>query len=489
MSRFRFGHGEPSVSRMGLVLCSLMTVLLTSCVTASNHPFASAPSVPRAQAPPPAATHDVRWLVLSDLHFDPFAEAPAVVARLATAPVATWPRILALQGGRKISGYGHDSNGALIESALGEMRRDVPDPPVVFVAGDFLAHGFRARFLASTGDRNEDAYRAFVLKTMDYLALVLHQAYPRAQILPVIGNNDGFCEDYHSTPGDAFLAHEALTWGPLVDVNGRAPAFVKTFAAGGYYQARLPLRALRVVVPNSIFWSARYQNRCGDAAQSPGSDELTWLSAVLKHGPPGSRTWVATHIPPGVDTFKTLVHFGAPSLLWDADTQRTFLALVDDPHAGVRTILTGHLHAFWLRQSDAGRSDDIPILIAPSISPIFGNAPAFLDITVSARNAQIDDVQAYALGHLLSVDGAPPAWYRAFDFNSAFGVHGVTAPSLAALHAREPTTRWLRGSIARYAVLGGISRVVTRLNWRSSWCAEIALTRDAFIDCYAHDGR
>ena len=77
---------------------------------------------------------------------------------------------------------------------------------------------------------------------MAFLAWELQAAFPRARLLPVIGNNDGYCGDYQSTPHDAFLAHMAAAWAASVgapDPN----AFIAQFSTGGYYSVPLTGRS------------------------------------------------------------------------------------------------------------------------------------------------------------------------------------------------------------------------------------------------------
>jgi sphingomyelin phosphodiesterase acid-like 3 len=424
----------------------------------------------------------VRWLVVSDIHFDPFAD-PALVERLIAAPASAWPALFAAQAKRRPSGYTHDTNAALLASTLAEMRRVNSDPSVILVPGDFLSHEFGRRFDGIARHRDGATYRAFVLKTMDYVTGELRRTFPRAQILPAIGNNDGFCGDYASTPNDAFLAHVARTWAPLVNVAGRAPNFIRTFSQGGYYEARLPPREMRVVVPNSVFWSIFYRNHCDVTDSRPEDVELDWLAKTLGRHAAGERTWLMTHIPPGVDTFRTSLRFGDPSLLYEPGAQTRFLGAVNDGRADVRAMVAGHLHDTWFRQSAAGSGGDVPILIAPSVSPIFGNDPSFLELQVSPQTAQIADVRAYSLGGLLGAYGRASAWHEAYDANAAYGMRGITPTTLADLHRREESTPSLRRALERNAASNGIARLVTELDWRSSWCAETGLTRDAFVAC------
>ena len=67
---------------------------------------------------PAASRADQTWLVVSDIHLNPYDALQR----------PSWP--------------GGDSNIALFESSLAAMKRAVPEPAVVLLPGDFLAHHF-----------------------------------------------------------------------------------------------------------------------------------------------------------------------------------------------------------------------------------------------------------------------------------------------------------------------------------------------------------
>ena len=202
------------------------------------------------------------WIVLSDLHFDPFTQ-PHIVDRLAAAPPDRWRAIFEAADVGGPSARGNDTNDALLELTLDGARSAVPDPRVVVIAGDLLAHDFRAKFARTAKVHDDAAYDAFVDKSVAFLAWELAAAFPRARLLPVIGNNDSYCGDYQSTPHDAFLAHMAAAWAASVGASD-PNAFIAQFSTGGYYSVPLPVDHAQAIVLNDVFWSAKYRNACGD---------------------------------------------------------------------------------------------------------------------------------------------------------------------------------------------------------------------------------
>ena len=118
-----------------------------------------------------------RLLVMSDIHFDPMAE-PGLVDRLAAAEPAQWPAIFDRAGDQNPARYGSDTNWLLLRSALQQMKQTLPRPALVPLPGDFLAHRFHHKFDAAASDHSDAAYRRFVRRTMQFLALQFEGDFP-----------------------------------------------------------------------------------------------------------------------------------------------------------------------------------------------------------------------------------------------------------------------------------------------------------------------
>jgi hypothetical protein len=426
-----------------------------------------------------------RWLLVSDVHFDPFAD-PTLVDRLAAAPVAGWETIFAGSAGRTIDGYGTDTDDALLDSALTAMRVGDPAPAVVVVDGDFLAHGFEARFDKAATVHDAAAYDAFVDKTIAYLALRFGETFPNAQFVPSIGNNDSYCGDYASAPGSPFLAHFAAAWAPLAQRGGAAPDFVAGIAAAGHYVTGVPGTPLHVVVPNSVVWSARYADPCGPPHADPSAAELTWLTGALRAGEP--PTLVVTHIPPGVDVYASL-SAKTPTLTYADGPNAAVPALIAAPAANVTTVIAGHFHTDGFRIVGATSPHPVPLLLVPSISPIFGNAPAFVDAQVDAASGVVLDATTTVLAGLpaLGSPSSPAAttWNVEYTYAQAYHLRALSAAGLAALQhelVEDPATR---ANFERWFVSGSPIATMTEVNWTAYWCADVALDVRAWQACLA----
>jgi hypothetical protein len=210
-----------------------------------------------------AAAAPAPWLFVSDIHLEP------------AAPNA------------RLAGFGHDTNGALLDAAIAEMRRVDPRAPVVVIDGDYLGHTF---------------HWADAETVMSDLARRFDAAFPHAQFVIALGNEDSDCGDYETAPRSAFLRAVARAWEPLVNRGGAAPAFAATFARDGSYTARLPVPGLRAVIIDDVYWSWRYHS-CLPVTGNPAAETIDDLRRGLRAA--RAPAWVVLHIPPGIDAFSS----------------------------------------------------------------------------------------------------------------------------------------------------------------------------------------
>ncbi|MBV8245353.1 MAG: metallophosphoesterase, partial [Candidatus Eremiobacteraeota bacterium] len=372
------------------------------------------------------------WLFVSDVHYDPFVSSTSL------AP------------------YGKDTNGALLTSALVQMRRADPDPPVVVLAGDLLAHHLAPAAAAAT---------------MRELARRFDATFPKAQFVLALGNNDNACGDYETQPRAAFLRDVATAWEPLVNRRGAAPAFARDFAADGSYATTLPLPSLRAIVIDDVFWSIRYRNACENSPGDPGAQLQAHLQALLDDS--AARTWIVAHIPPGIDAYSTtqLAHqIIVVPFLQDGAQTRWLQTLRKHP---VTLLVDGHSHRFAFR-TIAGGPNAIPVLLVPAISPVYGNNPSFL----------VADVKPDG------VAGAPREF--ALDEHTGvwaeigrFDVAAFTSDALEGYAHRLETQPALRASFARLYDGAATRPEITEANWRAYWCAARALDVPAYRACTA----
>lgn len=387
------------------------------------------------------------WLAVSDVHLDIFDRS------------------------RQPSPNAADANPMLFESALAQMKRAVRNPAVVLLPGDFLMHDFREQVAANRG-----APDATAIRTMRWIAQALKSAFPKAQFAITLGNNDTPCGDYRSDDGSAYLTALARVWAPLVNRNGASPGFGASFVRGGYYTTRLPVRGLRLIVLNTVLLSRGYRGDCGGDESHAGFNELAWLRTTLRATPRGTRNVVMMHIPPGFDAFSTDYLHGF--LTWpflQPKYDAVLVGALEAPGDRVLYAIAGHVHRFDYRLAGS-----VPIVVLGSLSPIYGNNPAFYTLRV-LPNGSLRDIDVYAF------DESIRKWLNPRSFGRTWGLARIDAPSLSRLHTRlenasasralwdQQANGWPTDQTVGHGAWHGV-------RWRVSWCAQILVVA-GFAQC------
>ena len=416
-----------------------------------------------------------KFLSVSDIHFDPFAD-PAIVTKLEAADVSQWDAIFATSTVKTFSTYGSDLNEPLFRSALDEMKKQLPEPAFVLISGDFLAHKFDKTYQQYATDKSQAAYTAFVTKTIAYVASKFRDIYPGVKIYPTLGNNDSDCGDYAVAPNGAFLKNFRDVWTPFV----ASTSFRKRFPTGGYYHVDVPaLKNVRIIALNTNFFSTNYTNPCGTPGPDPGIRELEWLDAELllarlEH----KRVWLLFHIPPGADVYDTVTYGGTcPSLttqtFWKDEYLQKYLKITANHRKTIAGSFAGHTHQDEFRISNGDF-----IHITPSVTPVFGNNPAFEIVEVNRTG----DVADYTSWHLPNVT---LPWAREYAFDEAYGkprYDTATLTQLAAAIGADPATR---EKYFTYSPSGAPKETAAALaTWQGYWCGLEAMTGTAFTTCY-----
>jgi hypothetical protein len=378
------------------------------------------------------------WLFLSDIHFDP--------DNTSSTP----------------SYFGADTNLALLRSTIAEMVRVDRAAPVVVITGDFLAH------------KKFDTPQADAVLTM--LARRFDAAFPKAQFVIALGNEDSGCGDYAVAKGSPFLRDTAHAWAPLVNRNGRAPAFVRSFSIDGGYTTTLPIAHLTAVVIDDVFWAPRYRAGCGGT----GGGDATFADlrrALREHG--SDPKWLILHIPPGIDAYSTthLVHHLLDVPFLDTGPRQRMLGIMGERRSHIALVVGAHTHKFSYRIVGSRERGPVPIFLVPSISPIFSNAPSFLTVDVRA-----DGVITRADDHALLFGR-----WRTVGGTHDLGLRAVTGTELTGLQTRLAHDRRLRAIYARLYNAGAPPEINER-NWHSYWCASSAFASNAYRACVGHGG-
>jgi sphingomyelin phosphodiesterase acid-like 3 len=437
-----------------------------------------------ALVPLSASAGEFLWL--SDIHFDPLAD-PLIVDRLAVAEPAQWRAILT-NGSTKFPAFGHDATWPLFSSLLQASGKALPKPAFTMVTGDLLAHHFRERFNAEAAAHDDNSFRSFVRKSVEFVALELKEVSAGAPVLIALGNNDSECGDYSIQPGGPFLHDTAKL---VTDLSG-APDSDSYERYGSYSVSNPAVKHERIIVLNTVLFSPRYRDLCGHGTDDPGARELAWLAGKLQEAESHhEKVWLVYHIPPGVDAYVTAraqqrSGAGSVTLLWKESYTDKFLSLLTQYAQVVGPNFAGHIHVDDFRLL-GGSTKSSPFVIAgPAASPITGQNPTFRLVQFDARG-KLEDESTYYLKNLTAAGvGAAPVWTLEYDFRTAWKLSGLNAESFAKLYGRiasspEAAARWT----LLYSTSNLAGSPVTAANSRQFYCAMGNLSQGPYETCVA----
>ncbi|GFK92929.1 hypothetical protein NNJEOMEG_00757 [Fundidesulfovibrio magnetotacticus] len=366
-----------------------------------------------------------RFLIFSDVHFDPFAD-PSRVKALAAAPAGSWREILAAPG-QGLGPYGKDTGDALFQSFLDDMARRLPDPDFLLFPGDMLCHDFWTLYPRLSGDASPQGLLAFIAKTAEYFLTEVTRRFPGASLYPALGNNDSAEGDYGIAPQSPFLLATAPLAARLALKDDASRArFLESYPRLGCYSLTLPGPAgARLVVFNNIFWTKRSPHQDAGAAVRDFLERE--LDAAARQG---VKVWLMGHVPPGDNTKATATKFRKtgkdvydPLLTggWSGVHAELLVRHADT----VRASLAGHVHRdeFRLVSPWPGEAPVSALRMAPSISPITGNNPGYQVYAYDRRTMDLLDQTT----HYLDLGAQSPAWAEEYVWSRAYG-RGLRAP-------------------------------------------------------------
>ncbi len=395
------------------------------------------------------------FLMMSDLHFDPFAD-PALVPDLIRHPVEDWEALLNSSKSPGLAPYGKDSNWPLMLSFLREAKSLGPYDYAVFT-GDYLVHESRKLF-EPLGGKDEKAYEHFVLKTEIFVAREIDKNFPGLPVYFCLGNNDSECGDYMIATHSDFLTRLSQEWGLLAGHPDAAESFSET---GNYTVPHPIVPGMELIILNDVYWSSRFSpDSCHPENGDPGKAGMDWLESQLKKARADNRkVQLVMHIPPAADVFGTYMKLssggpsaGAAQLFWTPDYEKRFLDLVKAYPGILVSGFAGHTHMDDFRVLGEGQgAPAFFIHICPAVSPIRGNRPGFQVALYDRGTGAIQDMATYDLVNLNEAKSAAGAqWELEYDFDKAYGLRGYDGASLLALTGQIQTDESIRRKFSLY---------------------------------------
>jgi sphingomyelin phosphodiesterase acid-like 3 len=444
-----------------------------------------------------------KFLIASDVHFNPMADALLVPALEAADP-SRWKPILQRTTQNSFSPYGQDTNWWLLQSALNQMRRTLPHPAFVMFTGDLLAHGFPKKYLNVTHDKDPEHYRAFVLKTAEFLAMEFRKRFPGAKILVTPGNNDEECGNYSIQAGGVFLSDTAHLARGLA---GADVSFIDDWEALGSYNIPHPtIPDVRILSLNSVFFSNNYHatsfsKGCALVPSTAASDLMRWLQSNLAAARQANqKVWLMFHIPPGIDGFAT-THKSAGQEdggrsseamscvdsivpMWVPTWTEEFDGLLENYSDTIIASFAGHTHTDDFRLINTAGVDKAFVLIDPPVSPVYDQNPAFRIVTFRGDGSLADQSTYYLTNLKQASSKVPGRWKKEYTFTKEWKTQQLDLVGLGTIYKHiqaieAARDRWLK----LYNVSSSAAKVPAD-SVRGLYCAIGALEPVAYERCY-----
>lgn len=433
------------------------------------------------------------FLSITDLHFNSCYDS-ALIEKLAGAEPDDWSGIFETASGFELSAPGTDTNYPLLKFLFSDMA-SFADVDFVLFSGDFLGHRLQEQYQAGTKDTSGTGFKLFIAKTVSFLAGKFQEAFPGKIIFPCMGNDDTLCGDYEITPLGEFLSLFAESWQPIMDLLSGPDqrSFAQTFPIGGYYTAMLPgMPNHRLIVLNNIFMSQKYRDGCGKKPGDPALAQLSWLEWIFYISrAQNEKVWLVFHEPMGINIYPAL-HGKSPKC---ADNVETFMKtkygdalrkLLTRSSRMIEAAFCGHTHMDEFRILHDG--NDIPLMymhVTPSVSPVFGNNPAYQVFTLDPQGQVPADYITRMVNLSETLDPGQAVWKEAYRFSDAYRQTALNPETLTRVRNEIADNETIRNRyIEHYAVNAPKYSLINKENWQAFYDCIWDNTKEAFIDDY-----
>ena len=428
-------------------------------------------------------------VVFSDVHFNPFYDTnPALFQQLVAKDPSEWASVFQTSSITTPSVWGSDTNYPSLVLALASVKQNLGASPLVIFTGDILGHNFPETFYKLNGSPEipgpEDvkAMETFADKTVEFFMDQVRSSVGNLPVMFALGNADSYVG---AVPEPSFLTHTAELFNTKF-LNGTADQdFLTTFKKGGYYSAEPPGTNLMVIGLNTAMFVP-----LGDVYRSAVDDELAWLDTKLAAAKAsGKKVWLLMHVPPGADKYSTAGkadsngHITAATMMWEPGYQASFLKIISNYPGVITLTLAAHTHMDEYRIYSPG---DV-LEITPSITPYFGNNPAFKIFTFSQDS--LKPINYSSLNYDLAT--TPLQFNSYYTFSTAYSLQGHLNDSLSMLYptlvtnkAKQALYRGHYFSGHNYSIPNpNTFNPITDTNWPVYWCGIGNMGEQELVDC------
>lgn len=432
-------------------------------------------------------------LSLTDIHFNPFQDT-VVVKQLIQAPPTEWDDIFKQIEADKIAIYDEETTPQLLSLLLKSMKTKEEGITAILFTGDILAHEFNDLYYSYAVDSNEKAKNEFIYKTVSYVSMKLRNTFPDTPIYFSLGNNDSYNGDYQIADNGAFLSNTSNLFyknfiDPMADTlspEDGIDTFQETYSKHGYYKLEEPIfNNCRIIGLNTIFFSPKYPE--DKNVPSPGEQEIQWLDKELAASErAGEKVWLLFHIPPGVNVYSTEHNSSDTSLnislQWKQSYNDRYLELAQRYHKTITASFAGHTHMDDFRliyNQDSVNNQALGFIhISPSISPVFGNNPAYQLLEVDAETSTLLESTNY----YINLSEENPEFEFEYAYTSTYNVR-PNMQGLDSLYRAMPIDeKELNEYIKLYPSLSKATGIKT--SWQWYWSGIGNITAEDYSKAY-----
>src|SRR6185437_1560781 len=359
-------------------------------------------------------------LLLSDIHFNPYAECSdnvlpcPTLQNLIKNPIEKWPVFLSQT---PINNYGEETNNAFLTQGFNNLK-DIAasrNVKIVLITGDLLAHDFDKKYYNFTTGQSQSDLTNFSSKTLIYVLQELRKRLSAdSKIYLVLGNNDNDLCNY-AMQLEAFLKSVGTYLSGFIYNNNDKANFMASFSKGGYFSVPLSNNISLIGVNTNPLSSTRPN-------KSVAMEQLAWFRNELVNARNNNKKIIlAQHIPYGIDTFYTAAQKTVIPVL-NFDLQAGYLELLKQYSSIITTVYAGHLHTEFFSLPYTA----IPLIGTIAFNSYYNNNPGFKIVNISSAGY----FNGYTTYYSTLRNGSTLAWKPLYDYRAVYGNPAQIAATL-----------------------------------------------------------
>jgi len=318
-----------------------------------------------------------RIILISDIHYDMLYDSKGLVERYCKSSEISRYSMSNNDFGK----FGCNSNKNLLLSSLAKMKEIEPNPSLIILGGDLVAHGIQSLPIKDCFETQH--------KTIFQLYKILRQFYSDTLILPTTGNND-FTEHYNTPQGLSKLLQYNL-W-EKVFVQSLKPEnlnvnYHETFKTGSYYSYNANSN-LTIISLNSNYLNKK--NLIIDY-ELIGYKQLDFLNNTLKNLGEFGKAIIFFHISPFAHLNNNVTQYS-----WKKEFSLIFDKIVSDFRNKIICSFNSHVHWNEYGIRNVFNNDlYFQTFFIPALSPVYMNNPGFGLLSLDDFNQKINDLQYF----------------------------------------------------------------------------------------------